>query len=310
MSTAYSLKGIENFVRTAECGSFAKAAVALGVSPVAVSENIRRLEQGLGVRLLARSTRHLRLTPEGEAFLEQCTRPLRELGEACRNATGSATQPEGLVRVTMVSAVGHLFVIPELPRFFAQYPGVSLDLDLTEATTSLVAQRFDVGIRVGPLDDAGFVARPLGPLRLPMVASAAYLARHGTPQTLDDLTRHALLQQQIPGRDQRFWLARDEDLAGGRLRLLQLSARLVCNDQQSLLRACLDGLGITQLPQPLVLSALRSGALQQVLTQHAPDSLQLYLYYPSRKQLPARVRAFVDFVIQGLADHASLEDPP
>lgn len=308
MPPVHSLRGIENFVQTAESGSFAKAAVVLGVTPVAVSENISRLERSLGVRLLARSTRHLRLTPEGEAFLEQCSKPLRALADACRHTSSAVSSPQGLVRVTMVSAVGHLFVVPELPQFFARYPGISLELDLNEETSGLIAQRFDVGIRVGPLNDAAFVARPLGPLRLPMVASAAYLAQHGAPMVLDDLTSHQLLQQQIPGRDQRFWLAKEQDSNGARLRILQLPARLVCNNQQSLLRACLDGLGIAQLPQPLVLPALRSGALRQVLAQHAPDGLQIYLYYPSRKQLPARVRAFVDFFTQGLVGHADFVD--
>lgn len=303
---AYSLKGIENFVRTAEMGSFAKAAIELGVTPVAVSDNISRLERSLGVRLFARSTRHLQLTPEGQALLEQCTKPLRELDLACRETASSSTLPQGLVRVTMVSAVGHLFVVPELPRFYARYPGITLELDLSDETTGLIAQRFDVGIRVGQLNDASFVARPLGPLRLPMVASPAYLAAHGQPLTLEALPQHVLLQQVIPGREQRFWLAKEVDASGARMRILQLPARLAVNDQQALLQACLDGVGIAQLPLPLVLSALRSGALQVVLPQHAPDGLQIYLYYPSRKQLPARVRAFVDFIVDGLGQHPEL----
>jgi DNA-binding transcriptional LysR family regulator len=306
---AYSLKGIENFVRTAEKGSFAKAALELGVTPVAVSDNISRLERSLGVRLFARSTRHLQLTPEGQALLEQCSKPLRELDEACRETALSTTTPQGLVRVTMVSAVGHLFVVPQLPTFYAQYPGITLELDLNDETTGLIAQRFDVGIRVGQLNDASFVARPLGPLRLPMVASPGYLAAHGAPRSLDELTQHVLLLQAIPGRDQRFWLAKDVDATGARLRILQLPARLLVNDPQALLRACVDGLGIAQLPLPLVLAALRSGALQVVLPQHAPDGLQIYLYYPSRKQVPARVRAFVDFIIEGLAQHPDLLAP-
>ncbi len=303
---AYSLKGIENFVRTAEKGSFAKAAIDLGVSSVAVSENISRLERSLGVRLFARSTRHLRLTPEGQVLLDQCSKPLRELDEACRETASSPTTPRGLVRVTMVSAVGHLFVVPELPKFFAAYPAISLELDLNDENTGLIAQRFDVGIRVGQLNDENFVARPLGPLRLPMVASPAYLAARGQPQTLDELPKHGLLRQAIPGRGQGFWAAQETDANGARLRILQLAAKLTLNDPQALLRACVDGLGIAQLPLPLVLPALRSGALQVVLPQHAPDGLQIYLYYPSRKQLPARVRAFVDFIIKGLAEHPDL----
>jgi DNA-binding transcriptional LysR family regulator len=303
---AYSLKGIENFVRTAEKGSFAKAAIELGVTPVAVSDNISRLERSLGVRLFARSTRQLRLTPEGQALLEQCTKPLRELDQACRETASSNTLAQGVVRVTMVSTVGHLYVVPELPKFYARYPGITLDLDLNDETMGLIAQRFDVSIRVGQLNDASFVARPLGPLRLPMVASPSYLAAHGQPLTLEELAQHVLLQQAIPGREQRFWLAKEVEASGARLRILQLPARLAINDPQALLRACLDGVGIAQLPLPLVLPALRNGTLKVVLPQHAPDGLHIYLYYPSRKQLPARVRAFVDFIVEGLAQHPDL----
>ncbi|KNZ32225.1 MAG: hypothetical protein AD742_13855 [Methylibium sp. NZG] len=300
------MRGIENFVRAAEAGSFATAAKLLGVSAVAVSDNISRLERSLGVRLFARSTRQLKLTAEGESFLQQCRQPLRELDDACRDAAAATALPQGLVRVTMVSAVGHLFVVPALPEFFDRHPGVTLELDFSDETTPLIAKRFDVGIRVGELHDANFVARPLGPLRLPMVASPEYLAARGVPTHLDDLRHHVLLQQVIPGREQRFMLAKDGDSPGSRLRLLPFPARLAVNDPQALLRACLDGLGIAQLPGPLVLAALRSGALCTVLPAHAPDQLQIFLYYPSRKQLPARVRAFVDFVIEGLGQHADL----
>jgi DNA-binding transcriptional LysR family regulator len=308
-NASFSIKGIENFVRTAEAGSFAKAALELGVSAVAVSENISRLERSLGVRLLARSTRELRITPEGQAFLEQCTQPLRQLEEACREVAAATAEPSGLVRVTLVSAVAHLFVVPELPKFLAQYPHINVQLELSEEVTPMIAQRFDVGIRVGQLNDAGYVARPLGNLYMPMVASPAYLAAAGTPQTLDDLARHQLLQQHVPGRDQRFWLIQEPDPDTGkpRLRFMNLPARLVCNDQLSLLRATQDGVGIGQLPQPLVLPALQSGALVQVLPQYAPEGLQIFLHYPSRKQLPARVRAFVDFFTAGLVGHADFE---
>jgi DNA-binding transcriptional LysR family regulator len=306
MPSSFSLKGIENFVRTVECGSFAKAAIEMGVTPVAVSENIRRLETSLGVRLLARSTRQLRVTADGEAFLAQCTQPMRDLAQACQDTSMTASSPRGTVRVTMVSAVGHLFFVPALPTFYAAYPDVNLELDFSEEAKDLIAHRFDVGIRVGPMTDAGFVARPLGPLLLPMVASPAYLARCGTPQNLDDLPQHALLQMRVPSRTKTFWLAQEQDASGQQIRALQLPWRLLCNEPQSLLQACLDGLGVAQLPLPMVLPALRQGALALVLRQHAPQGLQIYVHYPSRKQLPARVRAVVDFIIEGMSKRDDL----
>ena len=197
-----SLRGILNFTRTAELGSFAKAAQELGVSPVAVSQNISRLEAGLGVRLLARSTRALQLTPEGQAFLEQCRQPLAQLEAACTQAATDARRPSGKLRATMVSPVAHLYLIPLLSRFAQRYPDIELELELSEDASPLINKRFDVGIRVGALNDAAFVARPLGPLRLLLCASPNYLAQHNLPRSLDDLAKHRLLLLQVTGKEQ------------------------------------------------------------------------------------------------------------
>ncbi len=302
-----SLRGILNFARTAELGSFAAAARELGISSVAVSQNISRLEQSLGVRLLARSTRALKVTPEGQAFLEQCKGPLAQLDAACKDAASDAKRPAGKLRVTVISPVAFLYLVPLLPKFFERYPGVQLELELSEDSTSLIAKRFDAGIRVGVLSDAAFVARPLGPMRLLMCASPAYVAKHGAPRTLEALGQHELLQLQITGREQPtpFFLQTRSDNARS-MQMLQLPGRFVCNDFRALLQACQDGVGIAQIPQPLALTALRQGILKTILPDHMPEGWQLFIHYPSRKQLPARVRAFVDFCIEHLGGHADL----
>jgi DNA-binding transcriptional LysR family regulator len=302
-----SLRGILNFTRTAELGSFAAAARELGISPVAVSQNISRLEMGLGVRLLARSTRALQITPEGQAFLEQCKGPLAQLDAACKDAASDVKHASGKLRVTIVSPVAFLYLVPLLPVFFARHPGIQLELELSEDATSLIAKRFDVGIRVGVLNDAAFVARPLGPLRLLLCASPAYLAKHGTPAAVADLASHALLQLQIAGRDQPtpFFVQTRNDGARS-MQMLQLPGRFLCNDFRALLQACLDGIGIAQLPQPMVLAALREGRLKTLLPEHVPEGWQLFIHYPSRKQLPARVRVFVDFCVEHFGGHADL----
>ena len=302
-----SLRGILNFTRTAELGSFAAAARELGISPVAVSQNISRLELGLGVRLLARSTRALQITPEGQAFLDQCKGPLAELEAACKDATSDVKHVSGKLRVTIISPLAFLYFVPLLPKFFARYPDIQLELELSEDSTSLIAKRFDVGIRVGVLNDAAFVARPLGPLRLLLCASPAYLAQHGTPAALNDLASHALLQLQITGREQTTPLFVQTRRDGARsMQMLQLPGRFICNDFRALLQACQDGIGIAQLPQPMVLPALRQGHLKTLLPEHVPEGWQLFIHYPSRKQLPARVRAFVDFCIEHFGGHADL----
>jgi DNA-binding transcriptional LysR family regulator len=307
MGHMQTLRGILNFTRTAELGSFAKAAKELGVSPVAVSQNISRLEAGLGVRLLARSTRALQLTPEGQAFLDQCRQPLAQLDAACKDAASDARRPSGKLRATMVSPVAHLYLIPLLPKFQQRYPDIELELELSEDASPLISKRFDVGIRVGALNDAAFVARPLGPLRLLVCASPAYLAQYGAPQTVDELAQHRALVLQVTGKEQPTpFIVQGRGDGARNMQFLQLQGHFVCNDFQGLARACSDGLGIAQLPQPLVLPLLRSGQLKVLLPDAVAEGIQLFIHYPSRKQLPARVRAFVDFVVEHFAGHPDL----
>lgn len=310
-----TLRGILNFSRTAELGSFAKAAKELGISPVAVSQNISRLEAALGVRLLARSTRALQLTPEGQAFLEQCRQPLAQLDAACKEAASDARSASGTLRATVVSPVAFLYLVPLLPKFQQRYPGIRLELELSEDSSPLIPKRFDVGIRIGALDDAAFVARPLGPLRLLLCASPAYLAEAGNPQSLDDLALHRLLQLQITGREQTTpFIVQTRGSSSGHsagdgarsMQFLQLPGHFICNDFRSLAQTCGDGLGIAQLPQPLILPMLKTGQLKVLLPDSIAENIQLFIHYPSRKQLPARVRAFVDFVIEHFAGHPDL----
>jgi DNA-binding transcriptional LysR family regulator len=302
-----TLRGILNFTRTAELGSFAAAARELDISPVAVSQNISRLEKNLGVRLFARSTRALQLTPEGQSFLEQCTGPLALLDNACKDISSDALHPGGKLRATIVSPVAYLYLIPLLPKFFARYPDIRLELELSEDSTQLIAKKFDLGIRVGMLSDAAFVARPLGPLRLLLCASPAYLTKHGIPQSLDALGAHSLLQLQVTGHEQPtpYFVQTRSDGARS-MQMLQLRGQLICNDFRALLQTCIDGVGIAQLPLPLALAALREGKLKTFLPDHVPEGWQLFIHYPSRKQLPARVRVFVDFCIEHLGGHPDL----
>jgi DNA-binding transcriptional LysR family regulator len=306
-----ALRGIVNFTRTAALGSFTAAARELGISAVAVSQNISRLEQKLGVRLLARSTRALTLTPEGQAFLEQCREPLAQLEAACQEASSDARTASGRVRASVVSPLAFQYLLPLLPQFYARYPDIQLDLELSEDATPLIPKRMDVGIRVGALDDAAFVARPLGPLRLLLCAAPSYLQARGVPDSLDALRQHEALMLRITGREHNQPFILQQRSEGARnVQMLQLPGRLSCNDFRSLLQACIAGLGLAQLPQPMALPALQAGQLQLLLPEHQVEGWQLFIHYPNRKQLPARVRAFVDFCIEHLSGHADLMVDP
>jgi DNA-binding transcriptional LysR family regulator len=300
-----SLRGMVSFVQTARLGSFVRAAQALEVSPVAVSRNVARLEAQLGLRLFARTTRALSLTAEGTALLAECEAPLEQLDSAFRRSRDSADTPSGCVRVTAVSPFARTYLIPQLGEFHRRYPLVELDIELSEQVTDLVTDKFDVGIRVGQLNDSSFVARPLGPLTLALCASPTYLAAAGLPVQVQDLAQHRGLALKVNGTQRvlPWWLKGPKGAIE-----LPVTGALRCNDFLALSEACCAGLGLAQLPLVLALPALRAGRLKVVLPDAALTGLRLFMHYPDR-QLPARVRVFVDFVVEMMQSHPDLDVP-
>jgi DNA-binding transcriptional LysR family regulator len=301
-----SLRGMMSFVHVARLGSFAKAAEGLGISAVAVSKNVTRLEQQLEVRLFARSTRHLSLTPEGAALLERCERPLAQLAEAYAGSRKAATEAEGLVRITSVTPFVRSYLAPQLAAFHRRHPKVVLQLECSEHVSNLVAERFDIGVRVGALESAGFVARPIGALALPLCAAPSFLARQPPPGSADELARQQGLGLLLPGGAEPVPWRLQLD---GRLRQVPVAGPLRCNDMAALAAACVAGLGVAQLPLVSVLSELRSGLLQVLWPEQSPQGLQLFVHYPSRK-LPARVRVVVDFLLECAREHPDLAVSP
>jgi len=299
-----SIRGVISFVQAAQSGSFAGAAKALGVSPVAVSKNVARLEGSLSVRLFQRSTRKLALTRDGEAFLEQCEQPLRDLAQAYERTREGATRTAGRVRITAVSPFVRSYLAPLLPEFLQRYPGVELDIEVSEAVADLIGEKFDVGIRVGALTDSAYIARPLGPLRFVVCASPTYLARRGVPRSIDDLAHHSALAMPDPaqGRPVEWLLA----APGGRV-TLPVRGPLLCNDLLTLMQACVAGAGLAQLPLPMALPALRAGGLKVVLPETTVEDLRLYVHYPRRRHMPVCVRAFVEFVVEKLENHPDFQ---
>jgi DNA-binding transcriptional LysR family regulator len=301
-----SLRGMVSFVQTARGGSFVSAAQALGISAVAVSRNVSRLEAQLGVRLFARTTRALSLTDEGSALLARCEAPLEQLDHAFRSSRESSDTPNGRVRVTAVSPFARTYLMPHLAEFHARYPLVSLDIELSEQVSDLVADQFDVGIRVGPLRDASFVARPLGPINLVLCAAPAYLKRAGVPRKVAELGQHQGLALKLAGATQAlpWWLQGSKGMMA-----MPITGPLCVSDFLALCEACCAGMGLAQLPLVVALPALRAGRLKVLLPEAAPKGLQLFMHYPDR-QLPARVRVFVDFVAQLMQVHPDLDVNP
>jgi DNA-binding transcriptional LysR family regulator len=301
-----SLRGMVSFVQTARAGSFVSAAQALGISAVAVSRNVSRLEAQLGIRLFARTTRALSLTEEGSALLARCEAPLEQLESAFQRSRESADTPTGRVRVTAVSPFARTYLMQHLADFHARYPQVVLDIELSEQVSDLVAEQFDIGIRVGPLRDASFIARPLGPMNLVLCASPAYLKHAGVPSKLADLSSHRGLALKLAGAAQPlpWWLQGSKGMLE-----MPIHGPLIVNDFLALAEACCAGMGVAQLPMVVALPALRAGRLKVLLPDATPRGLRLFMHYPDR-QLPARVRVFVDFVVQLMQSHPDLDVLP
>lgn len=284
-----NLSGLISFVRAADTYSFVAAGRLLGISASAVGKNVAKLEAQMGVRLFQRSTRHIRLTAEGEVLSERARRILDDLNDARAMMSQSAQAPQGRLRVSL-PVIGYRFLVPSLPAFTARYPAIELELDFNDHLVDVIGSGMDVLVRSGELPDSGLVARKLGPFHMMLVASANYLQQAGTPVQPDDLAGHRCLQFRFPtnGKLQEWQLRKGVAAV--------VPTTLVCNNMEALLVATLAGLGIAYMPDFLARDALYSGALQSVLPLHTQFSGDFWMLWPSSRQLSPKVRAFVDFM--------------
>lgn len=284
---------MEVFVRVVETGGLSAAARALKLTPSAVSKLIARLEARLGARLLNRSTRGLQLTPEGEGFYARSVQVLADIEEAEREVLAGAA-PRGRVRINSVVDLGQQFVLPLVPGFLEQHPEVTLDLVLTDQVVDLLEERADVAIRMGPLRSSNLTARKLGETRAVVVGSPDYLARRGTPRRLEDLAGHHQLDFTFM-RSVRNWPFR---LPDGEIVHLPGSGGVQVGDGASLRRLALEGAGLARLSVFAVAQDIEAGRLVPVLEDFNPgDTLQAHAVFLGHGgRLPARVRAFVDFL--------------
>jgi DNA-binding transcriptional LysR family regulator len=301
-----SLKGIESFIEVANSGSFTAAAKQLGVSAVAVSKNVANLERQLSVLLFQRTTRKLKLTPEGQTFYGQCLGPWRELEAAQAVVQQSSKALAGLVRMTSVTPFGTSFILPILPKFQAMHPKVQISLHLDDTVNNLVANSYDIGIRVGQLKDSSLIVRSISPLPFIVCGSQSYLSKRGTPANLSDLTQHNCLRLTRPGsHDPMPWFLKGNSSKTDE----QMRGNLLVNDFSALLIAAVQGQGLTCAPLPLAMPLLRSGQLTPVLTDLIDTKVEVYLYYPNRKNLPARTRSLIDFILEQLKQERDLQTP-
>lgn len=284
---------ISSFVRVVEARSFRAAAVQLGMTPSGVSRAVSRLEEHIGVRLLFRSTRALRLTEDGESFYQRCKDILADLGEAVDALNYARTRPKGKLRVAVNVSVGRAALIPNLADFEARYPDIRLELAMSDRNIGLIEEGIDCAIRMGELEDSNLIARKLGYFSNVLCAAPAYLERHGTPTSIDDLKRHHCINYIYPtnGRPYQWQF----DTPDGR-KTLEVDAHLLINDGESVIQAAIAGLGIIQTPHWLAACAIGAGQLQVIMEDTISTGSPVWIVYPQKKHLSARLHAFIDWV--------------
>lgn len=285
---------MEVFVSVVENGGFSAAARRLGMTPSAVSKLIARLEQRLGARLFNRSTRQLKLSPEGQAFYDRATAILASIEDAERAAAASV-EAVGRIRLNTSSVYCVHILNPLLPEFLERYPGVTLDIAQTDLVVDLMADQADVAVRTGPLKSSSLVARKLGETAMVLVASPAYLARHGTPAHPQDLESHNLLRFAY-SRSVRDWPFRVE----GEEFLITPKGRVQVNDGESMRQMAVSGIGIARMGAFLVAEDIRAGRLVPLLeTFNSGITEEFYAVYVGQGgPLPSRVRALLDFLAE------------
>lgn len=291
---------MEVFVRVVADHSLSAAGRGLGLTPSAVSRIIARLEGRLGVRLLTRTTRALALTPEGAAYHRAALRILADLDESER-AVAEQAAPRGRLRVSATLAYGRMFVVPLLREFLQLYPGILVDISLTDMVVDLVEERADVAIRVGRLPDSALTARRLGASGRTIVAAPAYLDRCGVPETPEDLFRHTIIGFNFR-RARKGWPFRRD----GEEFELALPGRIEANNGDTVRDLVLNGAGVARLGTFHVAQDIAEGRLRPVLEAYNPgDEEPINALFIGGTTMPARVRVFIDFLAERLGNETA-----
>ncbi|HAU5565776.1 TPA: LysR family transcriptional regulator [Serratia fonticola] len=289
-----SLRGISNFVVTASCNSFTEAAEALGVTKSAVGKSIARLEERLGTRLFNRSTRKLSLTNEGQTYLNCCLDALEILDAAQHTLCRRQEKPSGVVRIDMPAAFGRDLVMPILIEFTERYPDVWMTLTFNDRLIDPIEEGVDLVLRLGELESTDeLIVRRLSKQKLICCASPVYLNKHGTPSKIEELKLHRCIMGYRRGAPLAWRL---KDASGQDIRFT-VNQQHQIGDGDAMLSACLNGLGITQLPESMVNKYIESGKLVMLLTENQPDPLDLHVLWPRTRHLIPKIRCLVDELV-------------
>lgn len=280
------------FSRIVVAGSLSAAAKDLGLSTAVVSRALASLESRLGARLINRTTRKLRLTDEGASYFDACTRILSEIEEANAAVSASGEEPQGTLRVALPASFGHQYIVPLIPIFGERYPKIRLALSLSDREVNFMEEGFDLAVRIADLEDSSLAARKLAPNRRVVCASPEYIRRHGLPRRPEELVEHNCL---LTGFSQT-WEFRDPEGKPGTVRV---TGRYTCDNWSVLREWALAGLGIALKSTWDVRRQLEDGSLVTVCPGYAfGTDVGIYAVYPHRRHLPAKVRTFIDFLVE------------
>jgi DNA-binding transcriptional LysR family regulator len=287
------IEAMQTFVTVADLQGFAPAARKLGLSPPAVTRLIASLEERLGTRLLQRTTRKVALTDAGARYLERARRILADIEEAELAAESERTRPTGRLVVSAPVGFGRLHVSPVMSAYLKRYPDVSGELRLEDRVVNLVEDGVDLAVRIGQLPDSSLVARPVGEMRRIVVASPAYLKARGEPKTPEAISAHQIIQFGVSALTADWRFARD----GEELRI-NIAPRFTSNVADAAIQHAIEGGGLTRVLAYQAADAIRRGRLKVVLERFELPALPVQIVYPTSRLLSAKVRAFIDLVVE------------
>ncbi|WP_415887779.1 LysR family transcriptional regulator [Neptuniibacter sp. QD37_6] len=289
---------IKTFVALVESGSISKAAEKMDVAVSAVSRRLKELESSLGVQLIQRTTRKMHLTEVGERFYQRCGKLLDDFEEAKQEASNAATSLSGTLKIATPLSFGVAHLSPAIAAFMHLHPEVKIDLDMSDRRVDLVEEGIDLAIRIGTLEDSSLMARKLALVRHVVCASPEFLTQYGTPNKPEDLARMpALCYGNLSQPD--IWYFRDQENNTGSIKV---PLRMRSTNGDALVEAAVAGLGILCEPSFIVHGAVKRGVLTPVLTDYQWYAMNIYAVYPHTKHVPARVRAFIDFLASYFGD--------
>ncbi len=292
---------ISVFVAVVDAAGFAGAARKLDISPPAVTRAINELEGHLGVRLLTRTTRVVRVTEDGARYADDCRRILAELAEADDAVSGKHGSPHGRLTLTAPVLFGAKFVTPIVTEYLTRYPQVSASCWFMDRIVNMMDEGVDVAVRIGELPDSSMQAVRVGRVRRVICAAPSYLEKHGIPQTPDELAAHCIVSASAVTPTAE-WRLMDR----GEPRTVKLQARLITTSNDSAVAAAVSGFGLTRLLSYQVTDALRDGQLKTVLTEYEPDALPVHLVHREGRHASKKARAFLDLALERLRANPAL----